>query len=78
MGPAQLHKGAPELGAQRGLQGSGSCYGSVPQFKECLDNVLRHKVYILGGPTWGQELYSVNVSCGCLPIQGILWCFDSR
>lgn len=48
MGPAQMQKGAPELGAQHGLQDSGSCCGSVPQFKESLDNALRHKVYILG------------------------------
>jgi len=78
MGPAQLHKGAPELGAQCSLQGSKSCCGSVPQFKECLNNALRHRVYILGGRVWGQELYSVILPYECLPTQGILWFCDSR
>jgi len=28
----------------------------VPEFKECLDSALRHRVWILGGPVWSQEL----------------------
>ena len=32
---------------------------SLAQFKECLDNALRYRVWILGDPMWNQELDSV-------------------
>jgi len=38
------------------------CPGHGPkllEFKECLDNTLRHRVWILDGPVWSQELDSV-------------------
>ena len=48
---------APEDGGH----GTG-CSGALPQvpeFKECSDSTLRHRVWILGGPVWSQELDSM-------------------
>jgi len=50
----------------------------VPEFKECLDSVLRHKVWSLGGPVRSQELDSmISSRCGSLHTQDILWFYDS-
>ena len=40
------------------------------EFKECLDTAVRHRVWILGGAVWSQELDSVILTS---PFQ--LWIF---
>jgi len=40
-----------------GPRGSG-CSPKFQEFKEHLDSTLRHRVWILGGPMWSQELNS--------------------
>jgi len=46
----------------KGSSPEGGRHGSkLTEFRECLDNALRHKVGILGGPVWDQRLESVDV-----------------
>ena len=57
-------RGSWGLGTGPAPEGSGhgmGCPGQwarpqVPEFKEHLDNALRHRVWILGGPLQSQEL----------------------
>jgi len=41
------------------------------KFKEHLDNATRHRVWVLSGPVWSQELNSVILT-GFVPTQDIL------
>jgi len=41
---------------------------SLTEFKQRLNNALRHRVWILGVPTWSQELGSVML-VGPLPLR---------
>ena len=53
-------QGVPQraVGMEQPAQGSGHS-PELLEFKECLDNTLRHRVWILDGPVWSQELDSV-------------------
>jgi len=44
----------------KGSSPEGGRHGSkLTEFRECLDNALRHKVGILGGPVWSRGLASM-------------------
>jgi len=50
-----LGEGSAPVGREQTHQGSD--HGpELPEFKECLDSILRHGVWILGGPVWSQGL----------------------
>ena len=61
-GEGQLGSGkeyAPRVvSMEQAAQGSGHGL-KLPEFKKHLDNTLSHRVWILGGPVWSQQLDSV-------------------
>ena len=44
---------------ERFLTKAGGHSSKLPEFKECLDTTLRHRVWFFGGPVWRQELDSM-------------------
>ena len=59
---------------EQAAQGSGHS-PELSEFYECLDSALRHRVWILGGAAYSQELDSV-ILMGTLHLRDILWfCF---
>jgi len=54
-----LGNGSSPDGGGHGTGPRGSGYSpKFQEFKEHLDSTLRHRVWILGGPMWSQELNS--------------------
>ena len=49
---------------EQAAQGSGRG-PELPEFKEPLDNAIRHRVWILSGPVWGQGLESFTTYSFC-------------
>ena len=60
-GGAAGGQGKGTVGMERAAEGSG--HGpEIREFKERLDTTLRHRVWILGGPVWSQELDSMTLT----------------
>ena len=58
------------VGMEQAAQGSGHS-PELSEFYECLDSALRHRVWILGGAAYSQELDSV-ILMGTLHLRDIL------